>query len=98
MIRLNATAIHGFIVRANRRAIQSEILKTAIFTNASLARTQSSVINQKVAIGFNTEPVAKGTAAGDAVTRNSQRLRLAASLPICSRSQLSKIGIPIATS
>jgi TRAP-type uncharacterized transport system substrate-binding protein len=53
---------------------------------------------QKVAIGFSTEPVAPGTATGDAVTKNSQRLRLAASLLTASRSRLSKIGTPIAIS
>src|SRR6185437_10387463 len=53
---------------------------------------------QNVAMGFNTDPVAPGTAAGAAVTRNSQRFRRSASRPINSRSRLSKIGIPIATS
>jgi len=52
---------------------------------------------QNVAIGFKTDPVAFGTAAGAAVTRNSQRCRRFASRPINSRSQLSKIGMPIET-
>ena len=48
---------------------------------------------QNVAIGFSTEPVAPGTATGDAVTRNSHRFRLAASRSTASRSRLSKMGI-----
>ena len=51
---------------------------------------------QKVAIAFRTEPVAPGTAAGEAVTKKSQRFRLAASLLTASRSRLSKMGIPMA--
>ena len=43
-----------------------------------------------MAIGSSTGPVAPGTAAGDAVTRNSHRLRRAASLLTASRSRLSK--------
>ena len=43
---------------------------------------------QKVAMGLSTEPVAPGTAAGEAVTRNSQRLRCSASRPTNSRSQI----------
>lgn len=50
---------------------------------------------QNVAIGLKTDPVAFGTAAGAAVIRNSQRCRRFASRPIDSRSQLSKIGMPI---
>ena len=52
---------------------------------------------QNVAIGLKTDPVAFGTAAGAAVIRNSQRCRRFASGPIDSRSQLSKIGMPIET-
>src|SRR5215471_20750238 len=52
---------------------------------------------QNVAIGLSTDPVAPGTAAGEAVTRNSQRLRLSASRPTSSRSRLSKMGMPMAT-
>ncbi len=52
---------------------------------------------QNVAIGFSAEPVAPGTASGAAVMRKSQRCRRFASLLINSRSQLSKMGIPMAT-
>src|SRR5207237_562456 len=53
---------------------------------------------QNVATGFNGDPVPPPTVNGAAVIRNSQRCsRLAASLS-ASRSQLSKIGMPIAIS
>src|SRR5262245_6927999 len=48
-------------------------------------------------MGFRAEPVAPGTANGAAVNRNSQRCLRFDSLLSSSRSQLSKIGIPIAT-
>ncbi len=55
-------------------------------------------VNQKVAIGFSGDPVAPGIASGTAVTRKSHRFRFAASLLTASRSRLSKMGMPIATS
>ena len=53
---------------------------------------------QKVAIGFSGDPVPPSTGSGAAVTRNSQRLSRSESFASSSRSQLSKIGIPIALS
>ena len=53
--------------------------------------------DQNVAIGFNGDPVPPFTGIGAALTRNIQRFRFAAASPSASRSQLSKIGVPIAT-
>ncbi len=54
--------------------------------------------HQKIAIGFNGDPVPLVTAIGEAVNKNTHRFLFAAASPNSSRSQLSKIAVPIATS
>lgn len=49
-------------------------------------------------MGFSGDPVPPGTGSGEAVRRNVQRRREAAACPSASKSQLSNIGVPIATS
>ena len=85
----SSPSLHSFI---------SPFFATQSVASPSAGLHVESPTTQKVAIGFSTEPVAPGTAAGDAVTRKSQRLRVAASRPTASRSRLSKIGTPIAMS
>src|ERR1051325_1172742 len=51
-----------------------------------------------MAIGLRGEPVPPGMGIGEAVIRNAQRLRFAAAAERASRSQLSKMGVPIAIS
>jgi hypothetical protein len=53
---------------------------------------------QNVATGFSGDPDPPTTASGAAVSKNAQRFRLLAASDSASKSQLSKIGVPIATS
>src|SRR5215210_7942781 len=53
---------------------------------------------QNRAIGFSGDPVPPGTVSGAAVIRKVYRLRVAAAALNASKSKLSKIGVPIATS
>src|SRR5215467_11909651 len=66
--------------------------------STDFARNFFSDRPQNVAIGFSGEPVPPPTARGAAVIRNSQRCCLLAISLSDSRSQLSKIGIPMAIS
>src|SRR5205814_3499685 len=63
---------------------------------ASATRETSSSGCQNVAIGFTGEPVPPLTGIGATVNKNSHRLRLAAASLSASRSQLSKMGTPMA--
>src|SRR5215469_12135498 len=54
--------------------------------------------NQKVAMGLNGDPVPPSTGNGATVNRNVQRFLAAAALATASRSRLSRMGAPIATS
>src|SRR5258708_7277669 len=77
-----------------RRPFGTEIRKIFFLKSMELPIT----FDQKVAIGLSGDPVPPTTAIGAAVNRNSQRLRAAQASLKASRSQLSKIYTPIATS
>ena len=57
-------------------------------------RMNLKLAGQNVVIGFKGEPVPPPTGMGEAVRRNSQRLRFSAASPSASRSQSSKMWYP----
>ena len=95
------TAPHGGAARYRERFIPTSSLVGSLKNQVSGQPHRFRPCRfgtQNVAIGLKGLPVPLVTAIGAAVTKNSQRFRRAACFPTASRSRLSNIGMPIATS